>query len=386
MKTDVMTVRLEVVDSRTNEELAEIIRSVEGWNLIESVPCNLLILEVGSDPERNFRRISQARASGEAEEIFLTARQPDPDVLIHALRAGVGEFFPQPLKREVVVEALLRVSRNRHGAKEAEERAEKGAVFTVFGAKGGVGTTTIAVNLATGLARLDDNYSVALIDMNILSGEIPLFLNMKSTFNWAEVARNISRLDATYLMSLLQRHASGVHVLPAPVRLTDEIGAAPEIEKVLELMHSMFDFLVIDCGQSMGSISRYPIEISDKALLVAIPSLPAVIRLKRLIEAFHDLGYPPEDIITVLNRYNQKSIISPAEVWETIKNDIRWNIPNDYRNTMRAINSGEPLTATAPNAEATKKILELAASLSGKKHGANKGKRAFLGMFLKEAS
>ena len=386
MKTDAMTVRLELVDSRTNEELAEIIRSVEGWNIVESVPCNLLILEVGSDPERNFRRISQARASGEAEEIFLTARQPDPDVLIHALRAGVGEFFPQPLKREEVVGALLRVSRNRHGEKKVEEKAEKGAVFTVFGAKGGVGTTTIAVNLATGLARLDGNYSVALLDMNILSGEIPLFLNVKPTFNWAEVARNISRLDATYLMSLLQRHASGVHVLPAPVRLAEEIGAAPEIEKVLELMQSMFDFLVIDCGQCMGSISRYPIEISDKALLVAIPSLPAVIRLKRLIEAFHDLGYPPEDIITVLNRYNQKSIISPAEVWETIKNDIRWSIPNDYRNTMRAINSGEPLTVTAPNAEVTKKILELAASLSGKKHGADKGKRAFLGMFLKEAS
>ncbi len=193
MKTDAMTVRLELVDSRTNEELAEIIRSVEGWNIVESVPCNLLILEVGSDPERNFRRISQARASGEAEEIFLTARQPDPDVLIHALRAGVGEFFPQPLKREEVVGALLRVSRNRHGEKKVEEKAEKGAVFTVFGAKGGVGTTTIAVNLATGLARLDGNYSVALLDMNILSGEIPLFLNVKPTFNWAEVAAGTSR-------------------------------------------------------------------------------------------------------------------------------------------------------------------------------------------------
>ena len=183
------------------------------------------------------------------------------------------------------------------GRKKVEEKAEKGTVFTVFGAKGGVGTTTIAVNLATGLARLDGNYSVALLDMNILSGEVPLFLNVKPTFNWAEVARNISRLDATYLMSLLQRHASGVHVLPAPVRLAEEIGAAPEIEKVLELMQSMFDFLVIDGGQCWGAYPDILIGISDKVLLVAIPSLPGVISLKRLIEAFHDLGYPPEDII-----------------------------------------------------------------------------------------
>ncbi len=182
-------------------------------------------------------------------------------------------------------------------------------------------------------------------------------------------------------MSLLQRHASGVHVLPSPVRPAGEIGAAPEIAKVLKLMHSMFDFIVVDGGQSLGSISEYLMGISDKVLLVAVPSLPAVINLKRLIEAFSDLGCPRKDVVAVLNRYNQKSSVSPAEVREMIKSDIGWNIPNDYRNTMSAINSGEPLTVTAPNADATKKILEMAASLSGRKDGANKGKRPFLGLF-----
>lgn len=197
MRTDAMTVRLEVIDSATKEELAEIIRSVEGWDLVESGPYNLLILEAGRDQESDFRRISQARASEENGEIFLTARQPDPEVLIRALRAGVREFLPQPLKREEVVKALLKVGRNGRGAKEAGTKGEEGSVFTVFGVKGGVGTTTIVVNLATGLARLDSKLLVALLDMNLLSGEVPLFLNVKPAFNWAEIARNISRLDAS---------------------------------------------------------------------------------------------------------------------------------------------------------------------------------------------
>ncbi len=109
-------------------------------------------------------------------------------------------------------------------------KAVKGKVFTVFGAKGGVGTTTMAVNLATGMAQFKGNPSVALVDMNLLSGDVPLFLNMKSAFNWVEVARNISRLDATYLMSILQKHVSGVHVLPAPVMVGEETSMAPGVD------------------------------------------------------------------------------------------------------------------------------------------------------------
>jgi len=385
---DPLTVRLEVADLRTKEELAEIIGPVEGWNLVEPPgPCSLLILEIGSDLERDFRRISQVQVSGEAGEVFLTARQADPNALIRALHEGVREFFPQPLKREEVVDALLKLGQRHRGVKEVVTKAEEGKVFTVFGAKGGVGTTTIAVNLATAMARPEGNPSVALLDMNLLSGEVPLFLNMKPVFTWVDVARNISRLDATYLMSILQRHASGVHILPMPAKVLEGIGMVPEmiIDKVLKLMRSIFDYIVIDGGQQPGHRFRYITDRSDKVLLVAIPNLPGIVNLKRLIEVLHDIGYAPEDIIVVMNRYNQKSLFPLDKVREMINKEIRWSIPNDYRNTMSAINNGEPLTTTSPNADVTKKILELAASFSGRKDDEDKwasGRRGhFLGIF-----
>jgi pilus assembly protein CpaE len=365
---------------------AEIIRSVKGLELVDSNErCDLLILEASGDEENTFRRISEIQASGEAREIFLTATQADSNFLIKALRSGVKEFFPQPLKRNDVVEAFLKFLHAQREGRSVLTKAVKGKVFTVFGAKGGVGTTTMAVNLAISMTKFKSNPSVALVDMNVLSGDIPLFLNMKPVFNWVEVARNISRLDATYLMTILQKHASGIHVLPAPVMVGEEAGMAPElltrVEKVLDLMRSIFDYVVIDGGQLLGHISTYLIGISDKVMLVTIPSLPGIINVKRLIDAFNDLGYPSANIIPVMNRYNQKAGISIDEVRKMIKKDIRWSIPNDYKSTMSAINTGVPLTKSAPNTDITNKIMELAMELASGQIVKEKEKKSFFDRF-----
>jgi hypothetical protein len=109
MGNEALTVRLENVNFRVKEEFIEIIRSVKGLELVDLTGrCNLLILEIGRDPEKDFRRISEIQASGEADEIFLTALQVDSNMLIKALRSGVKEFIPQPLKKDEMVESLLK--------------------------------------------------------------------------------------------------------------------------------------------------------------------------------------------------------------------------------------------------------------------------------------
>lgn len=386
MGTDALTVRLENVNFRTKEEFVEIIRSVKGFELIDLTGrCNLLILEIGRDPEKDFRRISEIQASGEADEIFLTALQVDSNMLIKALRSGVKEFIPQPLRKDEVVESLQKFLQKKLEKRDALSKSTKGKVFTVFGAKGGVGTSTIAVNLATAMTQFKGNPSVALVDMNLLSGDVPLLLNMKSVFNWVEVARNLSRLDATYLMTIIQKHASGLHVLPAPVMMGDDTCMSPDlinkVEKVLELMRTIFDFVVIDGGLLLGHVSTYLVGISDKVLLVTIPSLPGIINTKKLLDAFRDLGYPPGDTIVVMNRYNQKSGISIDEVRKIIKRDIRWSIPNDYKSTMNAINTGVHLLKSAPNTDITKKIIEMAADLSKGELRKDKEKKSFFDRF-----
>src|SRR4030043_849136 len=223
MPENIISVRLDIKNQKVREDLEGVISSMGGFSLQKSegpLSCDLLILEIGDgDLTKEFQVIHSIQTSGNVSEIFLTSSHLEPDLLIHALRAGAKEFFPQPIKREEVKNALLKFKERKESVKVSVEKKKRGKIINIIGSKGGVGTTTIAVNLATSLIETKGSPSVALIDMNLLFGEIPIFLNVESAFNWGEVARNISRVDPTYLMSILSKHHSGVYVLPSPTGL-----------------------------------------------------------------------------------------------------------------------------------------------------------------------
>jgi pilus assembly protein CpaE len=363
-----ISVRLQIRQQRVKEELEEIVSSLGGFRLQNSgsqLSCDLLILEIGDDLQKEFQNIHAIMSSGAVREVFLSSSRTESDILIQALRAGIKEFFPQPIKKEEVSEALLKFK--GRGEKGRISRP-KGKIVDVIGSKGGVGTTTVAVNLATSLNELEGAQSVALIDMNLLFGEIPIFLNIESTFNWGEVAKNISRLDSTYLMSFLSKHSSGVYVLPSPSGLDGTNVATPQVmEKLLNLMQATFDFTVIDSGQSLDDLSLKILEMSDTVLLVSILNLPCLSNVKKLQNTFWKLGYPREENLRIIfNRHHKKSVISLKEAEEAIDKKIFWLVPNDYSTSMSAINQGKALSMVAHDAEISKSFRELAAAFSGK--------------------
>ena len=264
----------------------------------------------------------------------------------------------------------------------------KGQIINVLGVKGGVGTTTIAVNLADSLVRLDGTASVAIIDMNRLFGEIPLFLSLEHVFNWVDVSKNIARLDATYLTGILYRHRSGLRVLPSPDRVDDKYTVTPQVvEALLRLMRTMFDYVIIDSGQGVDDISKMILRSADKVLLVSGLSMPCLINAKKLMKTFRDLGYPPEPWVeVVVNRFDKKSVITLREAEQSIGKKVFWLVPNDFHATMSAINQGKPLSIVEPTAEVTEAIAEMAAALAGRYTGTGSGRekdrRAFLGLKL----
>jgi pilus assembly protein CpaE len=369
-------VRLQTKNEKIREELKEVILSVEGFHPQNGtpLPCDLLILEIGDDPKKEFQDISSLHTSGAVKEVFLTSSHTEPDLLIQALRAGAKEFFPQPLNKEEVRDAFLKLKARRENAIASRP---KGKIIDVIGSKGGVGTTTIAVNLAASLQELKTAPSVALIDMNLLFGEIPIFLNVEPIFNWGEVARDISRVDSTYLKSSLSKHPSGIYVLCSPPSLDGVRMAAPlVIEELLSLMQRTFDFIVIDSGQSLDDISLKILEKSAMLLLVSILSLPGLINIKKLQNTFRNLGYPrDENIRIIINRYQKKSAISLKEAEQSIDKNIFWLIPNDYSTTMSAINQGIALNAVSHKAKITENFREFATVILGKDDG-KKGKNS----------
>ncbi|MEW6380971.1 MAG: AAA family ATPase [bacterium] len=395
MPENSISVRIKSKTQKIREELEEIISSVEGFYLqrVESSePCDLLIMEMGDDPSEEFRIMNDLQSLGIVGEVFLTSQDTNPETLLKALRTGVREFFPQPFRKEEVQSALNQFrERFRERKEQGKAQPKKEKIINILGSKGGVGTTTVAVNLAVSLAESGGSQSVALLDMSPPFGDVSLFLGIKPAYDWAEAVRNISRLDTAYLTSIFFRHSSGVYVLPSPSRLPlvpppklhEEEKATPDeiMGTILEQIRKMFDFVIVDSGQSLEGMARGTLRLADTVLMVTSLSLPSLINVKRILSTFRDLGFPAEKNVQILvNRLQKNSTVSLKEAEASIKKKFLWSIPNNYQLTMSAINQGKPLSALDSGAEISRKFKELSDLLSGRDEG--EGKEGLTGFKL----
>ena len=363
MASTMDNIKLDIKNPAIAKQFFEIIDTVNGCRIIKSndtLTPDLRIFEINGNPEE-LNLIQSLLNTDNSHEIFLTSEKTDPEMLMQAIRMGVKEFFPQPIKRSDVEQALKRFKERRaHAAPVIHQKS--GKLISVIGSKGGVGTTTISVNLAMTLAEQENDPSVAILDMNTLFGEIPLFLEISPKYHWGEITKNIERLDDTFLMNVLSKHSSGVHVLPSPGYLNGHQAPTPHImERLLGLMKRMFDYVIIDCGQSTDETALKTIQMSDEVLLISVLSLPCLANTNKLLRSFIDLGYVrKERIKVVMNRYINKSEITLQDAKKGIGHDLFWIIPNDYGTTMSAINNGKPLSKIAPRSKIVKSFEEMA--------------------------
>jgi pilus assembly protein CpaE len=362
-------VRIKANTVTVGRVLEKIVSSIEGFRVqtpTDGRRSDLLILEVGDDVEKEIQVISSLAASNLAGEIFLTSRKPEPTLLVRAMQLGTREFFTQPLEEKAVAEALERF-KGRVEASGTRRPVKLGRIVNVVGSKGGVGTTTLAVNLAVSSAENKGAGSVALLDMNMAFGEVPLFLGIKPGYTWGQVAKNISRLDSTFLLSTTFKHDSGVHVLPSPGSLNGHSAPTPEvIQRVLALMKNTFHFIVIDGGQSFDATSLKTAPICDSILLVSQLNLPCLSNTKNLLKALSDAGIGSGDRVKlVINRHLRGADMSVKEAEQIIGKEVFWVVPNDYKTTMSAINQGKALREISNKAAVTKSVEDLALALLG---------------------
>ena len=338
----------------------------------------LLIFELSDNFHEEFRQLQSLLNSNSVGEVFVTSKIKDADLLLKAIKTGIKEFLSQPLSKAEVGEALASFKK-RMGQSERSVPGPQGQVIHVMGAKGGVGTTTIAANLAMMLARKKGAVSVALMDMNSVFGEVPLFLSLKPAYHWGEIVKNIKRLDTTFLMNVLSQHVSGVRILPSPSYLNGHPPATAEImEKLLSLMKKTFDYVIIDGGQALDPPSLKVIEMSDQVFLITLLSLPCLNNTNKLTKSLNNLEVTARDRVKIIiNRFLKKSDISIQEAEESIGKNIFWQIPNDYKTTMSAINKGKTLYDISPKASITRSLMDLSDSLlEGREGGGKKEKRA----------
>ncbi len=361
-----IAIKLNVKNRAAGLDLEETILSVPGFCInTNGSPSDIVLMEIGHDLDEEFKVVENIRAKGLAKEVFLTSSSKDPEVLLKALKMGVKEFFPQPLNKEEITASLVKYRKSIETTRSENAKEKKGVLISVMGSKGGVGATTTSVNLAVSLQQLAEGKSVALLDMNALLGGVHIFLNIKNSFTWAEGARDIARVDATYLLNTLYKHPSGIYVLPAPTKPLGIEAATPDtMERFLGHMRSTFDIVVIDSCKSFDDLSQRMLALSSTILIVSELNILSVVNAKRLLETLDGLGLSyGKEINVVVNRYQKNTMVSPGDAEKTLGKKIVSMIPNDYETTMSAINSGKTISDMALKSAVMENFRELAAFL-----------------------
>ena len=334
-------------------------------DVVEQTKPDIGLVAMDSDPTRAIQLIAEVVAKAPDCTVLVTCSSTDGKLILDSMRAGAKEFLTEPLKEEDLLAALGRVKRQSAGERTATSVGCR--VITVAGATGGVGTTSIAVNLSCALAT-DPSNSVVLVDLDMALGDADVFLDTIPEYTIADVAQNIARLDLTLLKKSLTKHSSGVHLLPRPVQLEDARMITPDsLQRVIGLLKTSFTHIVIDLSKSFGELDTQAINMADDILLVTQLDLPCLRNVVRLMMTFDNDQSLKNKVRIVVNRVGQENgQISLKKAQETIGRDIYWQVPNDYRVMVEVRNNGVPLVQHAPKAGITTSILQLSESLCGK--------------------
>jgi pilus assembly protein CpaE len=316
---------------------------------------DVVVVDARGDLVRAMAAVERVRLAAPAAAIFVVADQAQPDVILHAMRAGANEFLTWPPAHAAFSEATARAAARR----QSSTGARQSTTLVFFGAKGGSGTTTLAVNCGVELARLSKRPTI-IVDLNPGLGEVSLFLGMRSRFTLLDAMDNLHRLDGEFLRELVVKHKSGLDIMAGSDHFERPGGQdVAGLEEVLRLFARQYDYIVIDAGSQISPCAVASFYTADSICFVANPDVPSVRNAQRLLEKISQLGSCRDRVRLLLNRAAEPYPIPPA-----LGHPIHHTFPSDYRTVSTALNSGVPVALTGNSAIAeqfdrfTRRILE----------------------------
>jgi pilus assembly protein CpaE len=334
------------------------------------------LISIDSNPEKALKLIEQIREIAPECAVLVVSTSTDGQVILKAMRAWAKEFLTQPIKVEDLLHALDRISAAKFGG--GVGGARHCHVIACCGSTGGVGSTSVAVNLGCILSAEPKN-SVVLCDLDLSLGDADVFLDTIPDYTLIDVAQNITRLDFTLLKRSLTKHASGLYLLPRPVQLQDTSLVSPEdLTRVLGLLKASFTHMILDLSKSYNALDMVALKSAKDILLVTQLDLPCLRNVVRLMMSFGEVEGLKEKVKIIVNRVGLDSgQISLKKAQETMGKEIYWQLPNDYKTMVEVRNNGVPLIEHSPRASITQALMTLVDNLSsGEKANAKDGDAA----------
>jgi pilus assembly protein CpaE len=376
--------RIAIVDpsDSTREELRNVLLGMESvwleaecsryeffFDVIRQSSPDVAVISLDSDQNKALQLITQLTHESPELPVLAISARGDGQAILQALRSGAREFLTAPVVLEDLVKALQRLRRSRSApgtnGHVAGARLES-RVYAVLGSRGGVGCTSLAVNLGACLAQ-DPQHAVALVDLDLALGDADVALDLMADYTLADVALNIDRLDMTFLRRSLSKHSSGLSLLPHPVQMEDAaLIREDHLQRLIGLLRTTYTHLILDLSKSLTPCDMTALRMADAILLVAQLELSSLRNVVRLLLTLGADDKVAEKIFVVLNRVGAETEITLKKAQETIGKPIYWQVPDEPRVISEARDHGVPLLQHAPRSKALQSIAALARALCGK--------------------
>ncbi len=326
---------------------------------LERHPHAALLLDLSADADGAIKAMEKVRQAAPDLYVIASHYQAEAEVTVACMRAGAHDFLLQPLKRTEFRDAMTRLESSVHRSNTPGPKL--GRIYTFLGAKGGVGSTTLAVNFAAVAAQSKRN--TVLLDLDMRANDAALQLGAHPQYTLAEVAENLSRLDQALFEGFVTRDPLGFYLVGPPDNL-EQRGAFSDYQfkEFATFLVDKYDAVVVDGGVGINDeVVMASMQISSSIFLVLTQELAAIRNTQRYISFLMRIGITADQIKLVVNRYNKRvnsNLASREQIENTLNQPIFFGVPESYAAALSAVNKGRPVTA-----DETEKSSELASAL-----------------------
>jgi pilus assembly protein CpaE len=266
--------------------------------------------------------------------VLVVASESDPSVLLEAMRAGANEFLQEPLSAPALEQAVSRLLQHRSSP------ASSGEVFAFIGAKGGVGTTTAAVNVATSLAKVAPSQTL-LVDLHLVHGDAAILFGAEPRFSIIDALENTHRFDEAFFRGLVTPTKAGPELLASSDRALLPFGDVQRFRSVVEFASQLYRYVILDVPRSDGT-ALDALGAASQIVVVANQELSAARSASRLAAALRQ-RYGRDRVLVIVSRVDKHAEISQADIEKVVGSKIEHMLPSDYRLALDALNRGRPL-------------------------------------------
>ena len=308
-----------------------------------------------------------------AAQVIMMSVQGETDYLRRAMLAGAREFLTKPISADDLYKSIrhvhkLAATRPRTTAAVATtgERAPAnlGRIIAVFSPKGGVGTSVVAANLAVTI-RQQTGKKVALVDANVVFGDLSVILNLRSAKTIIDLAQRVEELDRDLLFDVLVTHTSQVKVLLAPPDpQRGELVSADHLRAILEALRQEFDYVVVDTPASFQDRTLAVLDMASRIVTLMTLEMHCIRNIKLFLEVADLLEYAREKVVLVLNKASNRTGIRAEEVEKNIQRKLVLQIGDAAQEVTFSINQGVPLVMSKPTHQFTRDLRVLARELT----------------------